>query len=123
MKVIFIKVEGVLNFEDSEALAPSGKIGIAESRVKDLKKIVEESGARLILFGKWCDDWNFYDEKCTPDGIYLNRKLNRRGLHIIDKVDNKLPEEEGCVDWVRRHPNVTSSCILHDLNNVTWQEW
>ena len=123
MKVIFFTVENVLNFAESDARAPSGKIGIAEARVKELKQIVAESGARLVLTGTWKKEWNFDDEKCTPDGIYLNKKLDRRGLHILDKTDDEKTDEEGIADWIRRHPNVTDSCVLKNIDEIRWVEW
>lgn len=123
MKVIFLNIDGVLNFEESDAEAPSGKKGIAESRVKELKKIISESGARIVLIGSWKADWDFDDKKCTKDGVYLNKKLERRGLHILDKTKDDLPDEEGVADWIRRHPNVTDSCVLLDINNIKWVEW
>ena len=123
MKVIFFSVDNVLNFPESDAIAPSGRKGIAESRVKDLKKLVTESGARIVLIGSWRKDWDFDDSKCTKDGTYLNKKLDRKGLHILDKIDDELTDEEGVADWIRRHPNVTDSCVLLDINNVKWVEW
>ena len=123
MKVIFFYVDNVLNFPESDAEAPSGRKGIAEARVKQLKKIVTESGARLVLIGDWRKDWNFDDDKCTPDGIYLNKKLDRKGLHILDKIKDDLSDEEGCTDWIQRHPNVTDSCVLSDIDNIKWIEW
>ena len=123
MKVIFFNVDNVLNFPDSDAAAPSGKKGIAESRVKQLKKIVNDSGARLVLVGSWRDDWDFDDTKCTPDGTYLNKKLDRKGLHILDKIKNGLTDEEGITDWINRHPNVTDSCVLTDIEKIEWKEW
>jgi len=123
MKVIFFQVDGVLNFEGSDAIAPSGKMGIAESKVKELKKLVNESGARIVLIGSWKKDWDFHDDKCTPDGTYLNKKLDRKGLHILDKVRDDMDDEEAVNDWIRRHPNVTHSCILTNMNDVRWHEW
>lgn len=123
MKVIFLNVDNVLNFEGSDAIAPSGKMGIAESRIKELKKIVVSSGARLVLIGTWRKDWNFDDSKCTKDGIYLNKKFERRGLHILDKINDDMTDDEGVTDWIRRHPNVTESCVLKDINNIEWTEW
>lgn len=123
MKVIFFNVDNVLNFPESDAIAPSGRKGIAESRVKDFKKLVTDSGARIVLIGSWRKDWNFDDNKCTKDGIYLNKKLDRKGLHILDKIDDELTDEEGVSDWIKRHPNVTDSCVLSDINNIKWTEW
>lgn len=123
MKVIFFKVEGVLNFPESDALAPSGKLGIAEARVKEFKKIVSESGARIVLIGDWRSDWDFNDDKCTKDGTYLNKKLDRRGLHILDKIKDDLSDQDGINDWMSRHPNVTDTCVLEDIENIKWMEW
>ena len=123
MKVIFFNVDNVLNFTESDAEAPSGRKGIAEARVKELKKIVTESGARLVLIGEWRKDWDFDDTKCTKDGTYLNKKLDRKGLHILDKTNDMLPDEDAISDWMKRHPNVTDTCVLTDINNVRWQEW
>ena len=89
MNALFFRVEDVLNFEGSEAKAPSGRLGVADKQVKELKRIIDEEpvGTQLILYGEWAKDWNFDDAKCTEDGKYLNKKLERRGLHIIDKID------------------------------------
>ena len=123
MRVIFFNVDNVLNFPESDALAPSGKKGIADSRVKEFKKIVSDTGSRIVLIGSWKSDWNFDDAKCTPDGMYLNKKLDRRGLHILDKTRDDMTDEEGYNDWVKRHPNVTEFCVLKDINNINWMEW
>ena len=122
MKVIFFEVENVLNFPDSDAVAPSGAKGVAESRVKKLKAIVQQSGARLVLTGPWKKDWNFQDEKCTPDGLYLVKKLDRKGLHILDKTREDLSDELGVKDWLDRHPNVTDYCWLKAVEDFQWIE-
>ena len=98
-------------------------MGIAESSLREFKKLVTESGARIVLIGDWRKDWDFDDSKCTLDGKYLNKKLNKTGLHILDKTNDEMEDEEAYADWMRRHPNVTDSCILLDINNVRWVEW
>ena len=123
MKVMFFKVDGVLNFPDSDAVAPSGAKGVAEANVKTMKKLVQESGSRLVLFGPWKFSWDFDDAKCTPDGTYLNKKLERKGLHILDKVSEKMNDPEGIKDWLNRHPNVTEYCVLTNPEDVKWVEW
>ena len=123
MKVMFFTVDGVLNFPDSDAVAPSGAKGVAEANVKSLKKIAQESGAKLVLFGAWKKQWDFDDVKCTPDGIYLNKKLGRKGLHILDKTRDDLPMGDDITDWLNRHPNVTEYCILENLEYIEWVEW
>ena len=93
MTVLFFRVEDVLNFPETEAVSPSGKLGIVDRLVKELKVKLDDQpvGTQLVLYGEWADDWNFDEEKCTPDGKYLIKKLERRGLHIMDKATGEDP--------------------------------
>lgn len=124
MKVVFLNVDNVLNDPDSDAKAPSGRLGIAEPKVKEFKKFVIENEVRIVLIGSWRKEWNFDDARCSADGVYLNKKLGRKGLHILDKISDGMSDQEGIDDWIRRHPNVTESCVLTDANKeVKWTEW
>ena len=80
MTVLFFRVEDVLNFPESEARSPSGKLGVVDRLVKDLKTKLEEEpvGTQLALYGDWANDWDFNEEKCTADVKYLIKKLERR---------------------------------------------
>ena len=91
MTILFFKVEDVLNYPETEAVAPDGRRGIANDRVKTLRDELTELGAgtQLVLYGDWAKDWNFDDEKCTESGRYLNKKLDRKGLHIMDKTTDE----------------------------------
>ena len=93
MTVLFFRVEEVLNFPETEARSPSGRLGIVDRLVKDLKTKLEQEpvGTQLVLYGDWVNDWNFDEEKCTEDGKYLIKKLDRRGLHIMDKAEGPEP--------------------------------
>lgn len=115
MTVIFFEVDGILNFEGSEAKAPNGVPGVADARVKLLKKKADELGAKTVLYGSWIKDWDFEDAKCSPNGVYLNKKMNRKGIHIMDKT--RTPD--GIQEWLDRHPNVDRHIILKagDMND------
>ena len=93
MTVLFFRVEDVLNFPESEAISPSGRLGIVDRLVKNLKTQLDNEpvGTQLVLYGDWVNDWNFDEEKCTADGKYLIKKLERRGLHIMDKATGDDP--------------------------------
>lgn len=90
MTVLFFRVEEVLNFIGTEAKAPDGRPGVVDRQVKYLQEKLKElgPGAQLVLYGDWAKDWNFDDARCTESGRYLTRKLERRGLHIMDKIEN-----------------------------------
>ena len=96
MTVLFFRVEEVLTAPDSEAKAPSGRPGISNSLVKELQTKWKEQpvGTQLVLYGEWAKDWDFDEKKCTPDGLYLAKKLERRGLHIMDKAEGAEPITE-----------------------------
>lgn len=100
MTVLFFRVEEVLNFPETEARSPSGRLGIVGRLVKDLKAQLEKEpvGTQLVLYGDWINDWDFNEEKCTADGKYLIKKLDRRGLHIMDKAEGHEP----IADYVHR---------------------
>lgn len=115
MKVIFFNVDDVLNFPGTEAKAPSGRVGVAESGVKYLKDLAKSAQAFLVLIGSWTKDWDFEDSKCSEDGVYLVKKLDRKGLHIMDKTDD-------INTWLSRHPNVTDYCVLSGLEVAKWIE-
>lgn len=96
MTVLFFRVEEVLNFPETEARSPSGRLGVVDRLVKDLKTRLEDEpvGTQLVLYGDWTNDWDFDEEKCTNDGKYLIKKLERRGLHIMDKATGEDPVME-----------------------------
>lgn len=103
MTILFFRVEEVLNFEGSEARAPSGRLGIVDRLVKNLKKKLDEQpiGTQLVLYGDWAKDWNFEESKCTPDGIYLIKKMKRYGMHIMAKTEG----ENGVSEYINaNHP-------------------
>ena len=108
MTILFFKVEDVLNFPETDARAPSGRLGVVDRMVKDLRQKLSEEpvGTQLVLYGEWADDWDFNEEKCTQDGKYLIKKLDRRGLHIMDKATGDNP----ILDYIERkhvdHHNV-----------------
>ena len=115
MKVIFLDVDGVLNYIKTEARAPSGTLGIASAPVKQLRNIVKETGAFIVLTSTWKEDWEFDEERCTPDGQYLVRKLKREGLHILDKTHDRVSDRgHGIRDWLNRHPGTDFWVVLDD---------
>ena len=58
MKVIFLDVDGVLNsqqlFEKSE---DAQLISVDEENIKNLKKIVDATGAKIVLSSSWIYGW------------------------------------------------------------------
>ena len=86
MKVVFLDIDGVLNEEKSRSRC-CGYLGIDDKKVENLAKIVEETNAKIVLISTWKDDWRKTDK--SHQGImanYLDRKLKKQGLVILDKT-------------------------------------
>ena len=119
MKIIFLDIDGVLNFWGSEARATSGALGIVNSKVKLLKHIVDETGARIVLTSSWRHHWLTDDGgiAATGDGIYMVGKFDRYGLHILDKIKDKyesMRREEGINEWLKDKQYIENYLILDD---------
>lgn len=106
MKIIFLDIDGVLNYAGCKARSPSGCIGIEDKPLKLLKRIVDETGAKIVLTSTWKTDWFITDyiEDLPKDGQYLINRFSSQRLGILDKT------HEEC--WANRGQGV-----LDYLNN------
>lgn len=114
MKVIFLDVDGVLNCGSSQARC-EGFIGIDNDKVKRLRTIVERTDAKIVLTSTWKSFW-FPIDKEDQDGLanYLDRKLKREGLRILDKTKGEgMDRGKSILEWVNSR-NVESFVILDD---------
>lgn len=126
MKVIFLDIDGVLNSEEwfnSKEYTSNRyiKIGgvpcnneINEEFVKNLKDIVEHTGAEIVL----CSTWRRITFDHSPI-IYLNYMLNKYGLCIMDKTGYTKPSfrPKEIKDWLDNHDDVEAFVILDDDYN------
>ena len=112
-KIIFLDVDGVLNDNITKAVAPSGCVGVMDSKVKLLKTIVDLTGAGVVLSSDW--------KLCEPenrDYQYLENKLwYKGGIRIYGKtpdIDWRRRGQE-ILAWLGKHPQVTSWVALDDI--------
>lgn len=118
IKAIFLDVdqlhEGVLNYY--EATARCGiYIGIEDEKVALLKKIVEATGAKIVLSSTWrlgIDNKGHRLEEHIP---YLKEKLGKYGLEIYDKTPVCSNHRGREIDsWLKNHPEVEQWVVLDD---------
>lgn len=116
MKVIFCDVDGVLNNARTKARSPSGYTGVSDTLIKNLKRIVTETGAVIVLSSDWrlvCDD-----PEHGKDYRYLIRKLRFAGnLKITDHTADISWRLRGLEirTYLNEHPQVTEYVVLDDL--------
>lgn len=112
-KVIFLDIDGVLNCIPTKARC-QGCIGIDDLKVKLLKQIIDNTNAKIVLTSTWKLDWSKKLEERTLIGRYLNNKLRKQGLHILDKTeDNGKNRGKGIYDWIKKY-NVDNWLVLDD---------
>ena len=115
MKVIFLDVDGVLNSVETTTLC-YGFVGIDDEKIAKLRRIVEATGAQIVLSSSWKHDWEPLDkDKQNKYGDYLDQKLKRCLLSVIDKTSEANSEcrGKGIIKWVGTH-EVDSFIILDD---------
>lgn len=116
-KIIFADVDGVLNHEDTPDRCGM-YIGIADEKVKLLKKIVDATDAKIVLSSTWRLGINNQGHRLEHHAEYLKEKLAKYGLEIYDKTE-LLTRNGGCRgkeihEWLTRHPEVDQWVVLDD---------
>lgn len=119
MNVVFLDIDGVLNNDLTAEHSPAGFIGISDSLIKNLAYLTKASKAVVVLSSTWKDEWSLDPIKITADGEYLQRKLNKEGIRIADKIDDSLTgafRRGAAIQlYLDEHPNIENYVILDDL--------
>ena len=115
MKVIFLDIDGVLNCVETKEKCKA-YVGIDDKMVSWLKRIVEATGAQIVLSSSWKHDWEPINKEAQNEfGFYVDRALKKHSLTAIDKTyeSNSEHRGEGIIQWVGTH-EVDSFIILDD---------
>ena len=116
MKVIFLDFDGVLNTE--RYVRTCGAYGVAIDPVKMLllKRIVDASGAEIVLSTSWREHWEKEPISRNAVGAEIHGLFSRYGLQIFDKTPflNACREDEISA-WLDVHPKVNKFVVLDDM--------
>lgn len=122
MKVIFLDVDGILNCQFTKERF-EGYIFVMDRKIELLKKLVDDTGAEIVLSSTWRQGW--FHEQLNIEDINtrlfraLRNKLQEHGLEMIDYTPIKRYKERGLeIDaWLHRWTGepVDSFVILDDL--------
>ena len=113
MKVIFLDIDGVINHDDTNVTAPSGAMGVSNSRIELLKQIVDATGAKVVLASTWR-----YDRPCGRDYQYLVRKLKNNGIVVFSHTPDISSPRRGMEisAWLARHSDVDGWVVIDDVH-------
>ena len=103
MKIIFLDVDGVLNWDHTKARC-GGFLGIDKIRVKRLARIVEATGAVIVLTSTW-GAWFEVDAYKQKDSMakYLSNKLRAQGLKVYDTIDYMNFKHRGRANAIKNY--------------------
>ena len=110
--VIFLDIDGVLNTRKTCVCAPSGVVGIVESRVAILADAMKQTRAEgVVLTTTWK---NLREDH--EDYIYLLETLSKYGIKVLGKTEEKhvTEREEGVARYLETHPEIEEFVILDD---------
>lgn len=118
MKIIFLDIDGVLNssqYRDQLGMRYYSQI-IDRRKMPLLKKIVEETGAEIVLSTSWRKFWNPGENQDDPVGQCICDLFRESGLWIRGKTP--VLENAGRGDeiqtWLNRNPCIDGYVILDD---------
>lgn len=104
-KIIFLDVDGVLNSSETKEEYEPYIPGLDAENLAVLRRIVERTGAVLVLTSTWKFGWERENKAAQSDsGHYLDRRLNDFGLRISDKTaDDGVCRGKGIREWLRKN--------------------
>lgn len=112
-KIIFLDIDGVLNCISTKSRCQC-YVGIDNSKVKLLKQIIDNTNAKIVLTSTWKTEWNKNLEECDYAGKYLNNKLKKQKLWILDKTEDNVENRgQGIYNWIKKY-NIKHWVVLDD---------
>ena len=110
---IFLDIDGVLNNRRTNSRTPEGYVGISDHLTKRLRRIIQTTGAEVVLTSTW---------KTAAEGadlLYMNRKLRRFGAMPVSRTfepDSDLSRRgAGIKEFLKENP-CDGYVILDDFN-------
>lgn len=106
MKVIFLDIDGVLNYDGCLAQF-EGVNGIEPDCLGRLKRLVDTTGAKIVLISTWKEEFLCGD----PLGDYMITAFKNAGINIFDMtsghtsdrgagISRYISDNPGCTEWV-----------------------
>ncbi len=118
MKLLFLDIDGVLNYRGCTARSPSGCLGIDHNKVKLLRQIIDQTGAIVILTSTWKTDWfpSAFIDDLPRDGQYLEKQLAKHRVFIRAKTEDPSWDKrgEGILSYIEKYKEEVESFVILD---------
>ena len=116
MKVLFLDFDGVLNTQDYRDSHGSMGAGIDKSKMPLLKRLIDSTGAKIVLITSLREYWDKSPDKCDYFGKVINETFAKYGLEIYDKTDvsDSGKREEEILDWIVKTDGIKNYVAIDD---------
>ena len=118
MKIIFLDIDGVLNYGGCKARSATGCLGVDEEKVKLLRQIIDQTGAIVVLTSTWKTDWfsSAFIEDLPKDGQYLEKQLAKHKVFIRAKTEDPswAQRGQGILDFIETSKNNVEQFVILD---------
>lgn len=116
MKILFLDFDGVLNTQDYRDSYGNMGAGIDKSKMQLLKRIIDSTGAKIVLITSLREYWNKDPDKCDYFGKVINEVFAEYGLEIYDKmpVSESGKREDEILDWIVTNPEIKNYVAIGD---------
>lgn len=126
MKIVFLDIDGVLNSRRYDRTRDFKKDdAIDESRLPLLRRIIDLSGAKIVLSSTWRTSWDKDPSRCDGSGKYVNTVFAKYGLEIFDKTPYfgvTAERKDEIKDWLEYPPEPIESFVILDDSPFGWGE-
>lgn len=112
MKIIFLDFDGVLSHYNSG-------YNIDPEKVELLLKIVEETGAKIVISSSWRYNTVELTKKKLGDLSFFEHTIDvtPRLTYVVDGGYHSVPRGEEIKCWLKKHKNIDNYVILDDEVN------
>lgn len=118
MKVVFLDVDGVLNFAGAPCEPPNSKLlGVCQERLRILKDIIDATGAVIVVSSTWRLHPQSREQLCS--------RLATVGLEVHDwtvELDHGNAERHQEIRHWMEGKDVTAFAVLDDDHDAFFEE-
>ena len=115
MKVIFLDFDGVLNSAEFPSECETEGVVLDPGKMVLLKRIVDATGAKIVLSTSWREHWSADPRECDSTGVRIGRIFRSHGMGILDKTPRlNTRREREILCWLDAHPEVREFVVLDD---------
>ena len=125
MKILFLDIDGVLNSREYDRRRNwSEQSNIDKTRLPLLKRIIESTGAKIVLISSWRSHWNSDGALCDGAGRYMNDLFAEYGLSVYDKTPclAGARRKDEVAAWLSAHAGEVENFAILDDCAFGWEE-